>query len=118
MLEERRKAKRFEGRIGVVSSDTDGLNFSFVTDLSREGAWVETEKLLAIGAKYTFVLSNGITSAPLEARVIRVKDAFFHGGKSGMGLKFENMQGMVKAIRDDLLLCFMNQKYQDLWDAA
>jgi hypothetical protein len=117
MIDEKRASRRFDGRIGVVSSDSDGLNFSFITDLSREGAYIETEKLVPIGARFQFLLSNGRMSAPVEGRVVRVRDAFFHGGRSGIGIRFERMEGSVKVLRDDLLLCLMNTKFHEMWAA-
>jgi hypothetical protein len=118
MFEERRKSRRFEGRIAVVSSDEEGLNFSFIADLSREGAYIETEKLLSVGTLFHFVLTNGTISSPLTGRVMRAKDAFFHGGRSGMGIRFERLDGNVKMIRDDLLLVLMNQRFHHQWEAA
>lgn len=116
MIQEKRASRRFSGRIGIISSDADGLNFGFITDLSRNGAYIETEKLLPVGTAFEFVLSNGSVQAPVRSRVIRSKDAFFHGGRSGLGIQFESLQGVSRAIRDDLLLFLMNQKFQSVWD--
>jgi hypothetical protein len=118
MLTERRKSRRFSGRIGVVSSDDEGLNFSFITDLSREGAYIETERLIPIGTRFQFVLSNGRMTAPIAGKVVRARDAFFHGGRSGMGILFERMEGASKVVRDDLLLCLMNARFHQMWEAA
>ncbi len=115
MIREKRQHYRFSSRIGFVSSDETGLNFSFITDLSRSGAFIETEKIQKIGSPFRFVLSNGLVSSPISAKVTRVRDAFFHGGKSGMGVRFERLDRQSKMLRDDLLLFLMNEKHQTKW---
>ena len=117
MITERRKVRRFNGRFGIVSSDEEGLNFSFITDLSRDGAYIETERLFSLGGSFTFVLSNKVTQAPIMSRIVRVRDAFFHGGKSGFGVRFEKVDSRARVVRDDLLLYLMNLRYQDMWAA-
>jgi Tfp pilus assembly protein PilZ len=118
MIVERRKTRRFSGKIGIVSNDEEGLNFSFITDLSRDGAYIQTQKLLEVGAPLMFVLSNNVVDAPIQTRVVRVRDAFFEGGNSGLGVKFENLDGTARVIRDDLLLYLMNLQFQQMWQAA
>ncbi len=116
MIAEKRLTRRFPGRIGIITSDTEGLNFGFITDLSRDGAYIETEKLLPIGAMFQFVLSNGYANASVPSKVVRTRDAFFHGGRSGIGIQFESLQLTGKALRDDLLLFLMNQRYHSVWE--
>jgi len=118
MISERRRARRFFGSVGVVSSDSEGLNFSFIKNISRDGVYIETEKLQSHGEQFRFVLSNGKTSAHVTGRVVRSRDAFFHGGRSGMGVRFEKLDGLGKVLRDDLLLYLMNLRYQKIWEAA
>ncbi len=115
---ERRRARRFNGRVAIVSTDSEGLNFNFITDISRDGAYIETEKLLPLGTEFQFQLANRVTRAPIIARVIRVHDAFFEGGKSGIGVRFERLDHMAKVLRDDLLLYLMSLDYQAMWQAA
>jgi hypothetical protein len=116
MIQEKRSGRRFPGRIGIVSLDDAGLNFGFITDLSREGAYIETEKVLPTGTPFQFVLSNGSAQAPVLSRVVRARDAFFHGGKSGFGIHFDRLEGAAKSVRDDLLLALMARRYHDVWD--
>ncbi len=118
MIQEKRKFHRFPSHIGFVSADTDGLSFSFVTDLSREGAFIESARLQPVGSTFRFVLSNGNFEAPVSGRVMRVKDAFFHGGKSGLGIRFDGLDRRAKILRDDLLLYLMNSRFQQMWEAA
>lgn len=117
ITEEKRQAKRFQGRIGVYARDFDGLNFGFITSLSRSGAYIETQKIAPLGASYHFVLSNGVITAPVSARVIRSRDGFFEGGTSGMGVTFSSLSHLSKRLRDDLLLYLMNNHYQAIWAA-
>src|SRR6266850_551343 len=114
MITERRKSRRFPGRLAIVSSDSDGLNFSFVADLSREGAYIETERLLPVGSQLTFVLSNHVMEAPVTSEVVRLRDAFFQGGRSGLGVHFRGLDGVAKLVRDDLLLYLMNLQFQQM----
>lgn len=118
MIAEKRSARRFSGRIGIVSSDDQGLNFSFITDLSRDGAYIESEKLLSVGTEFAFVLTNGMTHATVRSHVVRQRDAFFHGGKSGIGIKFDQLDPLARILRDDMLLYLMNLKYQRSWHQA
>jgi len=115
MSPDKRNVPRFRTTLGIVSSDERGLNFSFVTNLSRDGAYIETEKLMPVGTPFTFVLSNRLTQAPVTSRVVRMRDAFFEGGKSGVGVRFEQLDGLARALRDDLLLCLMNEPYHNKW---
>lgn len=115
MMEDRRDSRRFAGQIGIISNDEDGLNFGFIRDLSRDGAYIESQKLLPAGTRFSFVLSNGTMSAQIISRVVRAKDAFFEGGSSGFGVLFEELEGESKKLRDDLLLYLMNQHYQSRW---
>jgi hypothetical protein len=64
------------------------------------------------------MLSNGNFEAPISGRVMRMKDAFFHGGKSGLGIRFDGLDRRAKVLRDDLLLYLMNSRYQQMWEAA
>lgn len=115
MLDDRRTSKRFAGRISILSRDEEGLNFGFLTDLSREGAYIETQKLFPKGTHFEFVLSNGASASPIRSQIVRTRDAFFEGGVSGVGISFENLEGASKKLRDDLLLYLMNQHYQSQW---
>jgi Tfp pilus assembly protein PilZ len=117
-MDERRRTRRFKTRLSIVSTDEQGLNFSFVTDLSRDGAYIETEKLIPIGTPFMFVLNNRSIQAPVNTRVIRMRDAFFEGGKSGIGVRFDRLEGLAKVVRDDLLLYFMNEPFHEQWQAA
>lgn len=115
MLNDKRTATRFNGRIGVYARDQDGLNFGFITNLSRHGAYIETEKIVTIGGSYQFVLSNGVITAPVTSSVVRCRDAFFEGGRSGMAVSFFDLSNLAKRLRDDLLLYLMNNHHQDIW---
>lgn len=117
MIQEKRTSRRFFGRIPIISTDEDGLNFGFITDLSREGAYIESEKVLTTGTPFQFVLSNGKAKASVVTRVVRARDAFFHGGRSGFGVHFDQLQGLGKILRDDLLLYLMNRRYQAIWES-
>lgn len=115
MFVEKRRAKRFPARIGLVFKDQEGLNFSFITSISRYGLYIETERVLRTSSKISFVLSNSMSRAPVEGEVVRVKEAVFEGPPSGMGVEFLNMDQMAKMIRDDILLYLMNFEYQQIW---
>lgn len=115
MMDDRRVSRRFSGRVGIISTDEDGLNFGFLTDLSREGAYIETQKLLPRGTRFEFVVSNGAASSPIVSQVVRTRDAFYEGGSSGVGISFQGLEGSSKKLRDDLLLYLMNQYYQAQW---
>ena len=116
MIQEKRSSRRFSGRIGIVSFDVDGLNFGFITDLSRGGAYIESERVLAIGTPFQFVLNNGTVETPVVSRVVRSNDAFFHGGKSGFGVHFERMEALGRSLRDDLLLFLMAGRFHAMWE--
>jgi hypothetical protein len=116
MITEKRSSRRFFGRIPIISTDEQGLNFGFITNLSREGAYIESEKVLPAGTPFEFVLSNGKAKAGVASHVVRARDAFFHGGKSGFGVHFDQLQGISKALRDDLLLFLMNRAHQSIWE--
>lgn len=118
MLEEKREAKRFDSRIGMVFVDNEGLNFSFITNISRSGIFLETERVLTPGSKIKFALSNSVSRVSVEGEVVRVKNAIFEGGASGMGIKFEQLDEVGKMIRDDILLYIMNLKYQAMWSQS
>lgn len=115
MFHEKRRTKRFPSRIGMVFADDEGLNFSFITNISRYGVYLETENVLPAGAKINFYLSNEISRAPVSGKVVRVKDAMFEGRPSGMGIEFDNLDQMAKVIRDDILLYLMNLRHQSMW---
>ena len=115
MFTDKRTARRFLTRMSIVSSDKEGLNFSFLADLSREGAYIETEKLLAVGSPFTFVMGNRLIQSPVNTRVVRVRDAFFEGGRSGIGVRFEKLDSVAKTLRDDMLLYLMSEPYHVCW---
>ena len=71
-----------------------------------------------LGTEFRFVLANRFTRAPIVGQVVRARDAFFHGGKSGIGIQFVGLDGMAKVLRDDLLLYLMSMPYQAMWEAA
>ncbi|MFH1262684.1 MAG: PilZ domain-containing protein [Pseudomonadota bacterium] len=114
-IRERRSARRFPSHLGIVTVDKEGMNFGFITDLSRYGAYIESQNVLPIGTPFQFTLSNGTVSAPVVGRVVRMRDNFFHGGKSGFGIRFERMEGVAKSLRDDILLSLMAERFHALW---
>ena len=116
MLKESRRTKRFPAKIAMVFNDDEGLNFSFITNISRYGVFLETEKVLPPGAKVNFVLSNSIRYVPVQGKVVRIKDAAFEGPPSGIGVEFENLHEMAKIIRDDILLYLMNFGHHQIWE--
>lgn len=118
MISEKRISRRYNSHIPIVSSDAEGLNFSFISNLSRDGAYIESEKILSMGTKFDFVLTNGLHRVPVTTRVVRLRDAFFHGGHSGVGVRFDRLDKMAKTVRDDLLLYLMNVGPQSMWQAA
>ncbi len=115
MLSDKRRTKRFASRIGMVFTDSQGLNFSFVTNISRYGVYLETEKILKPGEIIHFVLSNTVTKVPVKGKVVRVKNGALEGPPSGLGVEFLEMDEMAKIIRDDILLYLMNFEYQNVW---
>ena len=115
MFQDKRRSKRFASRIGMVFRDNEGLNFSFITNISRYGIYLETERVLAPGSKVNFYLSNSVARVPVEGKVVRIKDAAFEGPPSGMGINFENLDHTAKSIRDDIILYLMNLQYQRVW---
>lgn len=116
MIQEKRIARRFSSRIGIVTADQDGLNFGFITDLSRQGAFIESEKVPQVGSPFSFVLSNGTARSNVSARVMRSRDAFLRGNPSGFGIHFEEIDTLGKAVRDDLLLSLMSTRHHVMWD--
>ncbi len=116
MITEKRISRRFPGKIGIVSFDQEGLNFGFITDLSRYGAYVESEHLPPVGTPFQFILSNGTVQSQVESKVVRTWDGFFHGGKSGFGVHFEKLEGLAKSLRDDLLLALMARRFHAMWE--
>lgn len=116
---EKRLSRRFPSKIGIYTKDALGLNFGMIRDLSRSGAYIETNHLKNVGMDYHFVLSNGVISAPVTAKIIRVKDALFEGGQSGLAVDFsEKLNPMAKRLRDDLILYLMNEKHQSMWQLS
>ena len=118
MLQEKRRSKRFPSRIGMVFKDSEGLNFSFISNISRYGIYLETERLLPPGSLINFVLTNSKRVVPVKGRVVRTKDGIFEGPPSGMGIRFEELDEMAKIIRDDILLYLMNLQYQSMWSIS
>ena len=113
---EKRLSRRFPTKIAVYAKDTKGLNFGVIRDLSRSGAYIETNDLRNVGMDYSFILSNGVISSPVTAKIVRVNNALFEGGQSGLAVDFsENLRPMAKRLRDDLILYLMNEKYQRMW---
>jgi hypothetical protein len=117
MIGEKRGNRRFSGRIGIVSFDDDGLNFGFITDLSREGAHIESRKVPPVGTPFHFILSNGTMRASVLSRVVRSRDPLFEGARSGFGVHFEKLEGLAKPLRDDLLLALMSRRFHAMWEA-
>ncbi|HMQ09750.1 MAG TPA: PilZ domain-containing protein [Oligoflexia bacterium] len=116
---EKRLSRRFPSKIGVYTKDAKGLNFGMIRDLSRSGAYIETNNLKNVGMDYHFVFSNGVISAPVTAKIIRVKDSLFEGGQSGLAVDFsEKLSPMAKRLRDDLILYLMNEKHQSMWQTS
>lgn len=113
---EKRLSRRFSSKIAIYTKDAKGLNFGMIRDLSRSGAYIETNDLKNVGMDYHFVLSNGVISAPVTAKIVRVKEALFEGGQSGLAVDFsEKLNPMAKRLRDDLILYLMNEKHQSMW---
>jgi Tfp pilus assembly protein PilZ len=114
---ERRSGKRFSSRFGVVFNDDSGLNFSFITNLSRSGAFVNTPSNFQLGTLMNVCLSNGNYQAPIFGHVVRIQ----HGSQDdpqsqGVGIKFDNLTPCARRLRDDLLLYLMNLKYHREWN--
>lgn len=116
MLSERRNGKRFGARFGVVFNDQNGLNFSFITNLSRTGAYLHSRRLFSIGSQFHMKLSNGNYDAPIQGRVVRVERSLDENGQFGMGIIFDHLTPSAKRLRDDLLLYLMSLKYHNLWN--
>ena len=130
MENERRLSKRYHARLGVVFSDQGQLSFSFITNLSRTGAFLSTRNLFSVGSTVQMYLSNGALDAPIEGRVVRVSrgsmplattataeaPATSLAAEPGMGIVFDRLGPTAKRLRDDLLLYSMNLKYHHHWD--
>jgi Tfp pilus assembly protein PilZ len=116
MRSERRTGKRFGARFGVVFSDHQGLNFSFITELSRSGAYLHSHKTFEIGSQVEMQLSNGDYATPVQARVVRVDRHLDDSGEHGMAICFDELTPAAKRLRDDLLLYLMSLKYHQQWN--
>lgn len=126
---ERRLGKRYQARLGVVFNDQSGLSFSFITNLSRSGAFLSTRSAFTVGSLIKMHLSNGHYDAPIEGRVVRIErtsrpplanynDTVPADGlhEPGMGIVFDRLSPTAKRLRDDLLLYSMNLKHHRHWD--
>jgi Tfp pilus assembly protein PilZ len=113
---EKRNGKRFGARFGVVFNDDHGLNFSFITNISRTGAYLHSRRLFTIGSNLEMKLSNGSYDAPIQGRVVRIERSMDDSGQFGMGITFDHLSPTAKRLRDDLLLYLMSLKYHKLWN--
>ncbi|MEZ4704755.1 MAG: PilZ domain-containing protein [Bdellovibrionota bacterium] len=115
-MKEMRNEHRFDTHIGIVIKDAGGLNFGFIKNMSKSGAFIETKKSLPIGTPIEFVLSNGTSKAEVYSRVIRILKNHQTNQILGVGVSFAPLVGAKKFVRDDLLLCCMTKKYLEMWD--
>lgn len=115
-MKEMRNEHRFDTHIGIVIKDAQGLNFGFIKNMSKSGAFIETKKAMPIGTAIDFTLSNGSSRAQVHSRVIRILKHEQSNQILGVGVCFAPLMGSNKFVRDDLLLCCMTRKYLEMWD--
>ncbi len=116
MLVERRNGKRFHAQIGAVFNDQTGLNFCFITNLSRSGAYLNSKRTFGIGSHVMMQISNGSFDAPVEGRIVRIDRPMRNSHHCGMGVSFDHLSPAAKRLRDDLLLYLMGLKYHNPWN--
>ena len=114
-LEEKRVARRFDGRVGVVSADELGLDFGIITNLSRHGAFVETQKYIPVGEHFEFVLSNGSIKSHFLGRVVRNHIPSDSTSPAGVAIHFVSLSALAKRVRDDVLMHWMLGKFSPKW---
>lgn len=112
---ERRTGKRYGSHFGIVFNDEHGLNFSFIGNLSRSGAYLVSRRTFPIGSRVEMRISNGELDAPLSGKIVRLDVSRQVQGK-GMGVRFDHLDPTAKRVRDDLLLYLMNLKYHSKWN--
>lgn len=113
---ERRNGKRYGSRFGVVFHDHGNLSFSFITNLSRSGAYLTTRHHFELGSHVSMRLSNGNYEAPIDGTVVRLERSQEDPTQFGLGINFSNLSPSAKRLRDDLLLFLMNLKYHKQWN--
>ena len=118
MNTDRRRGKRFSAQFGVVFHDGEELNFSFITDMSRSGAYLSSKRLFPVGSPLLMRISNGEIDVAIPGKVVRVENGHQENDDSeriGMGVRFDFLSPVAKRLRDDLLLYLMSVKYHHQW---
>jgi hypothetical protein len=113
---DKRRDHRFDTDVSVISSDQDGLSFGFVRNMSKGGAYIEMKKNLPIGMPFAFTLAHGGVQTKIFGKVTRIDTDAATGSIRGVAIRFQNLKGPDRFIRDDLLLYAMTKKYMEMWD--
>ena len=101
MPDERRSARRalLSGVHATYESATGDRHQVLVSDLSKDGLFLKTESLLAVGKRLSLEISVTGEPAPWAAlgRVVWTRSARDRGESSGMGVKFIDVEDTVLA---------------------
>ena len=111
--QEKRQGIRYDSNFGIVFKDNDSVSFSFITNLSRNGLFLQTSKEFALGSEVEFSLANGVVDADVLGEVIRKIE--LGPGRWGVGIRFLGLSTSAKKIRDDLLLYLMCERHHVAW---
>src|SRR5260370_39821225 len=107
MPDERRSARRalLSGVHATFESATGERHQVLVSDLSKEGLFLQTESLLAVGKRCSFELAVTGEPAPWAAlgRVGWTRSARDPWGSPGMGVKFIDVEDSVSAAIERLV---------------
>lgn len=113
---DKRKDHRFDTDVSVISSDQEGLTFGFIRNMSKGGAFIEMKRALPIGMPFAFTLAHGAVQTKIFGKVTRVDSDPASGVTRGVAIRFANVKGPDRFVRDDLLLYAMTKKYLEMWD--
>jgi uncharacterized protein (TIGR02266 family) len=107
MPDERRSARRalLSGIHATYESATGQRHQVLVSDLSKEGLFLQTESLLAVGKRLSLEISVTGEPAPWAAlgRVVWTRSARDSWGSPGMGVKFIDVEDSVLAAIERLV---------------
>ncbi|HEV3190270.1 MAG TPA: PilZ domain-containing protein [Polyangiaceae bacterium] len=107
MPDERRSARRalLSGVHATYESATGERHQVLVSDLSKDGLFLQTESLLAVGKRLSLEISVTGEPAPWAAlgRVVWTRSGRDPGGSSGMGVKFIDVEETVLAAIERLV---------------
>lgn len=98
-LVERRREPRTPVNIRIDYQTVDAFFSEFASNINQGGLYIKTTKPLPPGTRLTlqFLLPNRGTPIQVDGEVVWVNERTTKGINPGMGIRFEELDGEVKA---------------------